>query len=780
MDFSQFLESHLAKSDGTTIKEHIEDLLYQYEILNSLYPELLSGEECEVLRLAICYHDYGKLNKLFQCKLPINEKFKPVNCSNPVEDDKDDIVPHQFLSPLFLRKEFKADRKTKKSILVIYSIINHHSRGHDKYLRSRQGIDVLMEEIEENIKSFFSHINVNSLSKETKKFYRKNLEFIVKNITLVKELNKKLKNPDEFIKSLIKIAGLLIRIDHAASGDGMVIEEKPIEKDREHLFIEYLLDKSKNKTKDEISLRPFQKKFKDHENLVLVADTGLGKTGLAILWSKRKFFYVLPNRTSTNAMYNTLKEIFGKDSVGLLHSNSLFYLLDNGDADDYKTLTDHDNVRNFSKPVTVTTADQLFTAVFKYPTYEKVYATLMYSDVVIDEIQSFDPAQIVPMLRQIKETRKLGTRYLIITATLPEIIKEEFENLGFSVVTTDEDTIDRTKRHKVEIVDKSIYEMSDAIVSRAKSEKKVLVVVNNVPTAQEFYKKLRKIYRNTKLIHSRFTWKDRRFKEYEIDSDSKNARGVIWIATQIVEVSLDIDFDFLFTEAAVADSLIQRMGRVWRHKKLDYYGEPNVYIASKVDEKRVKRVYELKLVYESLRLIESFLQPDGFLLSIDKRKIIEMLYSEETLKKLNSNYLRDWKNAERILNSDWDFLLKRGAQSVFRNVLSIEVIPREFADRVKYWLNKIEEIKEIPDKKQRRLKKLKILKEINDLKVPVPLYWLVQQDGRLQLNPEIGQILSKELGLIVLGDCFKYTSDVGLEFDKDRCKSLMKISEFIE
>ena len=777
MDFSKFLENHLAKSDGTTIKDHIEDLLYQYEILNSLYPELLSEEEREALKLAIHYHDYGKLNKLFQCKLPINKKLKPVNCFSSVRDD---IVPHQFLSPLFLRKEFKTDHKTEKSILAIYSIINHHSRGHDKYLRSDLGIDVLMEEIEKNIKSFFSHINIKGLSDETKRFYRNNLEFIVENITSVKELNRRLENPDDFIKSLIKIAGLLIRIDHAASGDGMVIEEKPIKKKRERLFIEYLLNKSKNKTGERISLRPFQKKFKDYENLVLVADTGLGKTGLAVLWSKRKFFYVLPNRTSTNAMYNTLKEIFGKDSVGLLHSNSLFYLLDNGDADDYKTLTDHDNIRNFSKPVTVTTADQLFTAVFKYPTYEKIYATMMYSDVVIDEIQSFDPAQIVPMLKQIKETKQLGTRYLIITATLPKIIKEEFEKLGFSVVTADKDTIDKTKRHKVEIIDKNIFEVLDVIVTNAKSGKKILVVVNNVPTAQEVYKKLKRTYHKTKLIHSRFTWKDRRLKESEIDSDSKNSESVIWVATQIVEVSLDIDFDVLFTEAAVADSLIQRMGRVWRHRKSDYYGEPNVYIVSKVDEKRVKEVYELKLVNESLKLIKNFLQPDGFLLSTDKRKIVEILYSKETLKKLNSNYLRDWEKAEKILDSGWDFLLKKEAQLVFRNVLSIEVVPREFTKDVESYLNRMEEIKEIPDKRQRRLEKLQVLKRINDLKVPVPLYWLIRTDGKLHLNPEIGQILSKELGLIVLGDCFKYSSDVGLEFDKERCKYLMKISEFIE
>lgn len=40
----------------------------------------------------------------------------------------------------------------------------------------------------------------------------------------------------------------------------------------------------------------------------------------------------------------------------------------------------------------------------------------------------------------------------------------------------------------------------------------------------------------------------------------KNQKGKIWISTQIVEASLDIDYDYLFTELSTADSLFQRMG----------------------------------------------------------------------------------------------------------------------------------------------------------------------------------------------------------------------------
>lgn len=60
---------------------------------------------------------------------------------------------------------------------------------------------------------------------------------------------------------------------------------------------------------------------------------------------------------------------------------------------------------------------------------------------------------------------------------------------------------------------------------------------------------------------------------------NKGSTG-IWITTQIVEASLDVDFDYLFTEMSTLDSLFQRFGRCFRsrHYKKE---EPNVYIYTK-------------------------------------------------------------------------------------------------------------------------------------------------------------------------------------------------------
>src|SRR5699024_4868521 len=51
----------------------------------------------------------------------------------------------------------------------------------------------------------------------------------------------------------------------------------------------------------------------------------------------------------------------------------------------------------------------------------------------------------------------------------------------------------------------------------------------------------------------------------------------IWITTQLVEASIDIDFDVLFTELSMIDSLLQRFGRCYRKRELDH-DAPNIYI----------------------------------------------------------------------------------------------------------------------------------------------------------------------------------------------------------
>jgi len=174
----EHLKNYFAKSDGkTTLEKHINDLLNQFRIFLDRYPNVLNEREKMLLEKAIEYHDYGKLNKLFQDKIRQSTR-------------RDDIVPHQFLSPLFLiSRENKLDYKDL--LIIVYSIVNHHKRGKEKYLKNiDKGVDRLFREIESCFSTFFQHIGFKELHEDTKKRYKDYLLEIAKDIEPVKTLKK--------------------------------------------------------------------------------------------------------------------------------------------------------------------------------------------------------------------------------------------------------------------------------------------------------------------------------------------------------------------------------------------------------------------------------------------------------------------------------------------------------------------------------------------------------------------------------------------------------------
>jgi CRISPR-associated endonuclease/helicase Cas3 len=96
-----------------------------------------------------------------------------------------------------------------------------------------------------------------------------------------------------------------------------------------------------------------------------------------------------------------------------------------------------------------------------------------------------------------------------------------------------------------------------------------LVIVNNVKSAQILYS-LIEFNGSVKLLHSGFHKKDRTEIEKSITNENEIERPQLLIATQAVEVSLDIDYDVSFIEKAPIDALIQRFGRVNRAGKKGY------------------------------------------------------------------------------------------------------------------------------------------------------------------------------------------------------------------
>lgn len=102
-----------------------------------------------------------------------------------------------------------------------------------------------------------------------------------------------------------------------------------------------------------------------------------------------------------------------------------------------------------------------------------------------------------------------------------------------------------------------------------------LIVRNTVRRAQETYELLRERFgEDVGLNHSRFTVGDRLAKDKDLLDRFGPPRGktrrphrAIVVATQVVEQSLDVDFDLLVTDLAPIDLVLQRMGRLHRHER---------------------------------------------------------------------------------------------------------------------------------------------------------------------------------------------------------------------
>ncbi|MCL3778427.1 MULTISPECIES: CRISPR-associated helicase Cas3' [unclassified Actinomyces] len=102
-----------------------------------------------------------------------------------------------------------------------------------------------------------------------------------------------------------------------------------------------------------------------------------------------------------------------------------------------------------------------------------------------------------------------------------------------------------------------------------------LVVRNTVRRAQETYEQLREVFgEEVGLNHARFTIGDRQAKDADLlrrfgppRSRPQRPHRAVVVATQVVEQSLDIDFDLLVTDLAPVDLVIQRLGRLHRHER---------------------------------------------------------------------------------------------------------------------------------------------------------------------------------------------------------------------
>lgn len=709
-----------AKSNPVeSLKEHTDLVMGNYKKLKELYENDISNiveEEkfWDMLEIACFYHDFGKVYSPFQNEIRKVLKMELLNTKF-----KNDI-PHGYLSPAFLNSKYiKTKFGEDNYVILVQAIAFHHERDSDVEDLNIQ--EVLDKDLSFAIEKLNEEMGI-SLEKVSKKY-----------INHIKQ-QVRIKEWDRGYKKYIMIKGLLHRIDHSASAH-VDVEIKP-EKNISETVVNYITKKLNSNLREP---QKFCLENKDN-NIIMIASTGIGKTESALLWiNNDKAFFTLPLRVSINAIYKRILEDMQYKDIGLLHSTSYDFLF----KEEYKdSFEKYEISKQLSYPISLSTIDQLFTFPFKFKGYEKILATLAYSKVVIDEIQAYSPKIAAAILKGIEMIHKMGGKFMIMTATLPNIFKEYLENKGITFQFNE--FYSDINRHKICIKQEKINDNLNYIIDKAR-DKKVLIIVNTVKKAMELYEEVVKkelIKENdieVNLLNSLFIQKDRFDKEDKIKNFNKNG---IWITTQIVEASLDIDFDILFTELSTVDSLFQRMGRCFR--KREYNGEePNIYIYCN-EVSGIGTIYDEEIFKKSR---EELLKYDGkFITEKEKGEIVDKIYSRESLK--GTHYLEEFDKALEVLDSVYDYDLdKRDVHKELRDFTNVKVIPKEIYEKN---ITLIEEYLNERDYKRKRDK----LIDIKQLTMDVPYY-------RVKNN----LLDSKINGIFIVN--YKYDSKIGLHVGEE-------------
>ena len=643
-----------------SIIEHTNDLLDVLEILWNL-GYIKEERIYELIQKACIYHDIGKINKEFQKRVK----------NKGIKFDENKEVAHNVLSLYFI-DESKFNNK-EDYLIVSNAVVNHHDYC-DIGLAIREKSDII-----ENLLEGLDH-------KKVKKVIPAKIASISQDI------------------DAIKIKGYLHKCDYSASsGYTAEYENNFLEKSLENVLNKWKLD-NQDASWNELQQYCIENK---NENIIAIAQTGMGKTEAGLLWiSDNKGFFILPIRTAINAIYDRTKKYISsyggnlEEQLGLLHSSSLEYLLLQSEDDKYddkdeyidkkedKEIIEYEKIaKQLSLPINVSTIDQLFDFVYKYPAYELKLTTLSYSKIVIDEIQMYGPDLLAYLVYGLERIVEQGGKVAILTATLPPFVKELLsKSIKFKI--KEGGFTDNSKRHNLKILDKRIdsNDICDKYMENEKLNKsnKILVVCNSITQAQNLYEEISDILgnKNLHILHSKFIKGQRLSKESEIiefgktykdnKSNELDKQSGIWISTSIVEASLDIDFDYLFTELQDLNSLFQRLGRCNRKGKKDS-SENNCYIYTQIDERSFingNRGYIDKDIFELSK--EAISLWEG---QISEKEKIELINKYLTMDKIkNSNYITQYKHTYNFIKNLTPDTFKSDEVKL-RNILSKDIIP---------------------------------------------------------------------------------------------------------
>ncbi len=430
--------------------------------------------------------------------------------------------------------------------------------------------------------------------------------------------------------------------------------------------------------------RPAQKAFYETVQgpgvYVLEAPMGLGKTEAALYAAYRMLeaskstgiYFALPTCLTSNRIHHRVSAFLSRifdapPKVRLLHGKAWLerFLMHSagGEAAPEKSWFDQGK-RGILAPFGVGTIDQALLSVMNVKHGSLRTFGLTGKTVILDEVHSYDTYTGTLLDALTEQLQAIGCTVLILSATLTgerrnalvgrHDLPESESYPSILACTNNSVSLQPCPAPaSASVTISHVLEDQNAIeeaLLRSENAQRVLWIENTVSDAQAIYRILSaraaEINVPVTLVHSRFTPSDRTLAENKAaaqlshDAPDRGRSGCIVVGTQVLEQSLDLDCDFLITRFCPSDMLLQRLGRLWRHKETRRpFGTRHEALLLRPDLARVLKdpghksfgdtayVYSPYILYRSLKVWEKL---NTVVLPDDIRHILNITYQSET------------------------------------------------------------------------------------------------------------------------------------------------------